>query len=227
MEKIKVSTGANNVIQLPNIGREGETYLHHINTHWDNLAKHTMYLPADTHFSREFYRRVRNFFDPNRTGFLSLMWSYPCDCAECGNQFSWHDIAGLFPKYYQEIHNSTNCTNVLFSYKGTFIVSAARTRGVRKTMYEELWQAFVDENSWAHQQNFTLGRPDSMSAPDFGFTMERMWGLLLQCSHVDTAWKCPSLKSGWRLDGDIADCQCLDSVVSTSGHGATGVKSQW
>jgi hypothetical protein len=44
MEKLKMATSVNNVIIIPNIGREGETYLHHINTHWDSLAKHTMYL---------------------------------------------------------------------------------------------------------------------------------------------------------------------------------------
>jgi CRISPR/Cas system-associated endoribonuclease Cas2 len=225
-KKIKLATSADKVIKLPNIGREGETYLRHINTRWDSLAKHTMYLPADTHFSPEFYRRIRNYFDPDRTGFLSLTWSYVCDSADCGDPFFWHDTAGLFPKYHHEIYNSTNRTNVLLSYKGTFIVSAARTRGVSKTMYEELWQAFVDENSWAHQQNFTLGRLDSMSAPDFGYTMERMWGMLFQCSNANTAWKCPSLKSGWRVGGDVADCQCLDSSVPTTGPGATGLAPQ-
>jgi hypothetical protein len=223
MEIIKQTTSVDEVIKLPNIGREGETYLRHINTHWDSLAKHTMYLPADVHFSREFYARLRNFFDPDRTGFLSLAWSDICNCAECGDQFFWHDTAGLFPKYYRELYNSTRCNSVLLSYKGSFIVSAARIRGVEKTIYKELWQGFVGENSWAHQPNYTQGRPDSMNAPDFGYTMERMWSLLFQCSNVDVAWKCPSLMSGWRLGGDMADCQCLDFNVSTRGQGATQV----
>jgi hypothetical protein len=219
-------TNANSVIKLANFGREGGTCFRHIKTRWDSLAKHTMYLPADTIFLQEFYRHLRNFFGPNRTGFLSPTWSYPCDCAEYGDQFFCHDTSGLFPKYYQEIYNSTSCTNILLSYKDTFISSAAHTRGVGKIMYEELWQAFVDENGWAHQQNFTPGRPDSMSAPDFGFTMDRMWRLLFQCSRVDAAWKCPLLKSDWRLGGDIADCQCLNSNVSASGQGATRVSPQ-
>jgi CheY-like chemotaxis protein len=50
-ENLKLRTGADKVIMLPNIGREGETYLHRINTRWDTLAKHTIFLQADVQFS--------------------------------------------------------------------------------------------------------------------------------------------------------------------------------
>jgi hypothetical protein len=109
------------------------------------------------------------------------------------------------------MYNSTICENVLLSYKGQFIVSAARIRGVNKDIYHDLWQAFVDENNPAHQPSNLQGRPDSMSAPDFGYTMERLWNLLFQCSSVDVGWKCPTLLSEWRLGGDISDCQCFDT----------------
>jgi hypothetical protein len=39
-----VGTGTDKIIKLPNIGRECETYLNHINNQWNNLAKHTMFL---------------------------------------------------------------------------------------------------------------------------------------------------------------------------------------
>ena len=90
------------------------------------------------------------------------------------------------------------------------MVSAARIRGIDKSIYQDLWNAFADEKSWAHQDEFVRGRKDSMSAPLVGYTMERIWNLLFQCSDMDIAWKCPTLLSQWRIGGDVSDCQCFD-----------------
>lgn len=210
-EKIRLMTGANKVVKRPNVGREGETYLHHIISNWDSLAGHTIFLQADIHNSREFYTRVENYYDPKRTGYLSLGWSGVCDCESCGDRFFWQDDVGLFPKIHSEVYKSTDCRSVLLSYKGQFIVSAARIRGVNKAIYYDLWHAFVNETSWAHQKEYLQGRPDSMSAPDFGFSVERIWNLLFQCSDMDIAWKCPTLVSEWRFGGDVGDCQCFDT----------------
>jgi hypothetical protein len=212
-EDIRQRTGANRVAKLPNIGREGETYLNHITSHWDSLAKHTIFLQADVHNSREVHNRLQTYFDPKRTGFLNLGPSDICNCENCGDQFFWTDNVGLFPEYYSRIYNSssTACKQVSISYKGQFIVSAARIRGIDKAVYHDLRQAFVDENSWAHQPDFLRGRPDSMSAPHFGYSMERMWNLVFQCEGLEVAWKCPSMTSGWRIGGDVGDCQCFDS----------------
>jgi hypothetical protein len=212
-DDIRQRTGANRVTKLPNIGREGETYLNHITSHWDSLAKHTLFLQADVHNSREVHTRLHNYFDPERTGFLNLGSSDICNCENCGDQFFWTDNVGLFPEYYSRIYNSssTACKQVSISYKGQFIVSAARIRGIDKAVYHDLRQASVDENSWAHQPDFLRGRPDSMSAPHFGYSMERMWNLVFQCEGLEVAWKCPSMTSGWRIGGDVGDCQCFDS----------------
>jgi hypothetical protein len=214
VKNLKLRTGADEVIKLANVGREGETYLHHINTRWDTLAKHTMFLQADIHFNREFYSRLGNYFDADRTGFLNLGTADVCDCDSCGDRHFWFDNVGLFPQYHNEIYNSTDCSNAVINYKGSFIVSAARIRGIKRNIYNELWQAFIDKDSWAHQPDFSQGRPDSMNAPDFGYTMERMWSLLFQCSDMNVAWKCPSSISGWRIGGGIADCQCFDDDTS-------------
>lgn len=209
-QEVRRRTGADRAVQRPNVGREGETYLYHIKDRWDSLAKHTIFLQADIHNPREFYPRLQRYFDSHRTGFLSLGWSDVCSCGECGDRFSWSDDTGIFSFYHSKITNSTECGNALLSYKGQFVVSAARIRGINKMIYNDLWHDFVDENSWAHQPEFLKGRPDSMSAPDFGYTMERMWNVLFQCSDMSIAQKCPTLLSGWRLNGDIGDCQCFD-----------------
>jgi hypothetical protein len=210
---IRQRTGATRVTKLPNIGREGETYLNHITTHWDKLAKHTIFLQADVHNSREFYPRLRNYFDPERTGYLNLGAAETCHCKDCGDRNFWSDNAGLFPQYYARVYNTSSsaCEDVSMSYKGQFIASAARIRGIDKAIYHDLRQAFVDENSWAHKPDFLRGRPDSMTAPQFGYAMERMWNLVFQCEGMDVAWKCPTMISGWRIGGDEGDCQCFDT----------------
>lgn len=212
-DRVKMGTGADKITVLPNIGREGQTYLYHILNNWDTLAKHTAFLQANVHNPREFYPRIRDYFDPAQTGMLSLGWSgQVCNCEECGDRFSFWDTTHLFPRIYNRINNSTQCDKVLMSYKGQFITSAKRIRGVDISVYRDLHEAFVDEGSWAHQEEYFQGREDSMSAPIFGYTMERMWNLLFQCNSMDVAWKCPTLLSGNRIGGGIEDCQCFDPV---------------
>lgn len=209
--EIKESTGADQVTPLPNIGREGETYLKHILGNWDSLAKQTVFLQADVHNPREFYPRIRDYFVPGRTGMLSLGWSgQVCNCDNCGDRFNLWDTTHLFPEISNRINNATKCENVVLSYKGQFVASAKRIRGVDKSVYQDLHDAFVNPDSWAHQEEYLQGRPDSMNAPAFGYLMERIWNLLFQCNSMDVAWKCPTLLSGLRIGGNFEDCQCLD-----------------
>ncbi|THW35563.1 hypothetical protein D6D21_09097 [Aureobasidium pullulans] len=54
-----------------NVGREGAAFLHHITTGWQNLANHTLFMQAKSHYSGSIRRRIQDYFVPN-TGFLSL-----------------------------------------------------------------------------------------------------------------------------------------------------------
>lgn len=90
------------------------------------------------------------------------------------------------------------------------MVSAARIRGIDRSTYHDLQQAFVDENGWAHQEPYLHGRTDLMSDSFFSYILERTWNLRFQCPDMVVAWKCPSLISGWRTDGNVGDCQCFD-----------------
>jgi hypothetical protein len=212
--QLQSSTQAFNVTKLSNIGREGATYLHHITHHWNSLAKHTIFLQADVHNPREFYPRITDYFDPVYTGMLSLGFSgQVCNGQSCGDRWGWKDTSGLIPELYQEIYNQT-AAEVLLSFKGQFIVSARRIRGVRKAVYKGLLAAFVNPSSWAHKEAFLRGRANSLDKPVFGYTIERIWSILFQCSDMDVAWKCPTLLSGKRRGGGIGDCQCFDFTKS-------------
>jgi hypothetical protein len=209
IEALKHRTGATEMIHLPNIGREGESYLYHIISKYDDLAKHTLFLQAHVHNSWELKRRIGHYFVPN-TGMLNLGFSEACDCNDCWDRFGWHDnvVSGL----HQSVYNST-CSDILLSYKGQFIVSAQRIRGSDPKIYSALQEALVDPDSWAHKEPYLRGRPDSMSAPRFGYTLERLWSILFQCSEMDIVEKCPTLLSGTRSGGELSDCQCLDGTA--------------
>ncbi len=210
-DKIKQQSGAKSVTVLPNIGREGGTYLHHIIERWDSLAKQTIFLQAEIHNPREFWPHLNYYFVPDKTGFLSLGWSGSvCNCDSCSDRFYWQDDTQLFPALQRRINGEDTCREVLLSYKGQFVVSAARIRGIDKSIYQDLWGAFANETGWAHQEDYVQGRKDSLSAPLFGYTVERIWNLLFQCSDMDIAWKCPTLLSKWRIGGNVGDCQCFD-----------------
>ena len=255
--------------QLLNIGREGQSYLHHILKNWDGLANHTLFMQAKTHMSRQLKMRASDYFVPS-TGFLSLgeAEGAMCDCSSstCSDRF-WADNSGLVRETYLAVHGLSECPTrnstsetvqdttvalgpsgkILLSYKGQFIVSAKRIRGVRKQIYEDLNTLFVDENAWTHTERYlsrvenqdglaitrsegndadhphdtsvdvmsnvglqNVRMKDDMSAPVFGYTMERMWSMVFQCDEESIARTCPSLLSGWRTGGRREDCQCLD-----------------
>lgn len=108
---------------------------------------------------------------------LSLGFSgQSCECNNCGDRFGWQDKSGIVEETWKEVFNQT-CgeQRVLLSYKGQFVASAARVRANEKAMYERLRDALQEPDSWAHGQEYLQGRPDSLNAPYFGYTLERLW----------------------------------------------------
>jgi len=123
-------------------------------------------------------------------------------------------------------------TKVLLTYKSQFIASAARIRGSsassnkRKQLFKNLYDALTNPESWAHNfpprsnpKDFipsVHSRSDSLQKPYLGYTLERLWGMLMQCGaggDVGIAvggWKCASVLGGARRGGEAGDCQCLD-----------------
>ncbi|KAF8860280.1 hypothetical protein BDZ45DRAFT_703890 [Acephala macrosclerotiorum] len=61
---------------------------------------------------------------------------------------------------------------------------------------------------WAKGEIY--GEEDSLERPYLGFTVERLWGVLLQCSNGEIAWNCPSLEREWRTGGRREDCGCIE-----------------
>jgi hypothetical protein len=216
---LKLSTGASTVSRLPNLGREGGTYLSHIIDQWDSLAQQTMFIQAHPHNMRELIPRINTYLVPE-TGMLNLGFAgVSCACDRCGDMFDWEDKWSVVPALYERIYSHA-CTSstppILLSYKGQFIASAQRIRGIEKKIYGGLLNTITSVDGWSHNSS-VIGDMrggtgvDSPDNPYFGFTVERVWGLLMQCATDQRVGaRCPSLLSGGGTGGRVEDCQCLD-----------------
>ncbi|KAF2835976.1 hypothetical protein M501DRAFT_1007507 [Patellaria atrata CBS 101060] len=203
LKQIKRTLKADHVIQLHNVSREGETYLHHITQQWDNLAEHTLFMQAEMH-----QQRVALHRNSGLRGYVTT-----CDCNGCGDFSGSRDDTNSIATIHAELDGGEKCKFALLLYRGQFIASARRIRVAKKEVFKKLHTALVDPKSWAHNEPYLRGRRDNMNNPRFGFTLERLWYTLMQCSDLDIAWRCPSLLSGLHVGARLEDCQCLDPVL--------------
>ena len=136
-----------------------------------------------------------------------------CDCNSCGDRWGWEDSWAVVPALYEKIYNKAceTDTPILLSYKGQFIASARRIRGISRKVYGGLLDTITSTEGWSHDEKIVGSNEDSPDNPYFGFTVERAWGLLMQCAtDGGVAARCPSLLSGMSTAGSVGDCQCLD-----------------
>jgi hypothetical protein len=205
------------IFRLPNKGREGGTYLTHLLTNWNNLAEHTLFIQGDIHNREKFLHRLEDFFSPNSTGFLPLGFARKtCVLTDCVDDWGWrdrfHHLSSFYTSRYREIAPPLR---MLLTYKGQFVVSARRVRGMGREVLEMLLGMLEDtERSFGKEDpqawiNGQVVEDDDKSNPKFGYTLERAWGLVFQCADGRIAEECPELGKRRRGEGDGA-CQCLD-----------------
>ncbi|KAK6331558.1 hypothetical protein TWF718_002107 [Orbilia javanica] len=216
MDILQMRLAADEVIMLPNEGREGGTYLHHILDRYDDLANHTLFIQAEPHSQKRLLNRIKLYFDPSRTGMLDLgnRELRGCKCLDCRDEYSWRDTTGLVPDLMAQAHH-IKCdedTQVVTSYKGQFIVSSKRVRAAKRSFYETLNEKLIGKN------RVVIGDPleDKIDAPFFGYSLERSWAIIFQCADL-TAIRdmCPGLTLLGTNFGDFRrarpeDCGCLD-----------------
>jgi hypothetical protein len=206
---------------LPNIGREADTYLEHITAQWDNLANHTLFMQASVHFAPAGYlSRVSDYFVPS-TGFLSLSdtGGFCPSCDGCHDR-DWTEDPVLLRELYSDFNGQAECKDVVLTYRGQFIASAARLRGNDVELYRRWLDELRDPRGRLHTAPYTEDqwsvKEDSLSAPRVGFTLERIWGMILQCNERGMAERCPSLLSRSLCPqplcgvASLEECQCLD-----------------
>ena len=194
------------VSSLPNIGREGETYLHHIlDNHPNNadnnstgLADHTLFLQAEMHDPWYMRPRITQYFTP-QTGFLSLWHTETLcsSCTTCRDHSTWNPDARVLESVFREANNGSDCAGLVPTYRGQFIASAKRIRANDVALYEGL------------RERFTV---TGLENPAWGYDLERLWGTVLKCPGGRRMGdRCPSMLSGMLgTVGAVGDCQCVD-----------------
>jgi hypothetical protein len=211
------------IIQRVNKGREAAAYLTHIlSPPHQPLATHTFFLQAEMHSASLILARVNDYFTAN-TGFLSLSDTHQGTntCAQHPwDTSTWSESPDVLSPIYTAL-NITKCVDYTFTYRGQFIVSARRILSNSPAVYKLLLQNLIDENASTHtkqyrNQPWLPSKQDSLNAPLFGFTMERLWGLVFGCE--GKMQRCPSLvhgalkrATGGRRAG-VGECQCLDRL---------------
>ena len=215
---------------LPNSGGVTATYLHHILNSWEHLSAQTLFLSTSSPHSLLTSSRFRDYLmpavsregnvpHPPSTGFLNLGDQQVCHCDKCFDSTGWTDTFHLVHSMWGAARpGSRPCASVLLTYGNNFITSADRIRGVGKDVWQVLYEALTDEDlhhAWAHDDRrlprkgiMTKEKEDSLEKPYLGLTIERLWGILMQCSNSEIAWSCPNLLRGWRRGGKVTDCGC-------------------
>ena len=222
---IKEASGADDVIQLPNVGREGGTYLHHLLSVYDDPPRFTLFAQSKLKKGQEegtgkmtqwLQDRLRTTFR-NETGFMSMDRKHDiCYCGHC-TDMGRDDFYPLWPQIYTMLQGKV-CQRLeghILSFNGHFIVSRKRILARPRNIYEHL-QAFVDApaDHWIHSepepQWFERDKgPSVPSNPKFGHTLERLWHTIFTCDDPEQVIDCDI--EGMRPEGP-GGCSCKDAA---------------
>ncbi|KAE9961578.1 hypothetical protein BLS_001736 [Venturia inaequalis] len=215
LDLIRRTINTTRVTLLPNLGREGGTFIDHIILNFDRLARHSMFIQAAMHEYDHAKNHIGDYFGVD-TGVLSLGTYESCNCIDCTDPW---DAARKFPRL-EELYAALNgqfCPkSVVLTYLGQFITSATRIRSRGLKAYEYLKKVLeADESHFIHADPKQDIFQDDVTNPYFGHTLERSWMILFGCSEKRLVEKCgswPGLKTARKPLGSNDDCQCLDDI---------------
>ena len=227
IEAIRSATGADAVITLPNIGREGGSYLHHILENYDDPPPFTLFAqsylkkaqqtisgPTEGHLKDWLYTRLHERFN-HQTGFLSLDRKHDiCYCGHC-TDMGRDDFYPLWSQFYALITGEV-CQRLdgqILSFNGHFVVSRKRILARPRHLYEYLEELVnAPEDHWIHTEPeptwFEKDKGKSIpSNPKFGHTLERLWHTLFGCDRPEQVTDCDI--AGMQPEGP-GGCSCND-----------------
>jgi hypothetical protein len=202
------------VIQSPNLGREGGTFMRHIYERWDDIASHTMLIQAEMHFHDDALNQLTDYLIP-ATGVLNLGMYMVCECLTCAEPW---DYTRLFPRLL-EIHSMVSkkfCEGQLpLSYLGQLVVSEKRIRINSRDFYKMMLDTIEsDMDGFIHKDPRQDEFNDDPSNPYFGHTMERAYLVLFGAYNATVAHSCgfgiPGLVHRKPADEPYSKCQWLD-----------------
>jgi hypothetical protein len=145
-----------NAISLPNLGREGHTYMYHILSNYNNIDEYTVFLQGNPFdHSRDLFSKLKEFEElQDKPDFFPLCHEMLTD-DDKGKPHNWFNIPVGF--YYNNLFKVPR-TEFIFGSGAQFIVSKKRILSRPKSFY---WNI--------------LKHLETSIDPTSGYCYERMW----------------------------------------------------
>jgi hypothetical protein len=171
-----------NVIPLPNVGRESHTYLHHMETHYEDLPAHMMFVHGHVEHMGNLLR-VLSALTPT-TGFMCLAYfgRSTCDGGELHPDRRMREVWALARRDF--CFDDFN-----ICYRAHFLVSAARVRHHGLGFYRRLREIHeLPADHIIYKDAQQLADPAvrngwGPSNPLLAHTFERAWTFLFNCHY--------------------------------------------
>ncbi|GAA93549.1 uncharacterized protein L969DRAFT_557826 [Mixia osmundae IAM 14324] len=213
LEELRDTLGADHVAYLPNVGREGGTYLDHIISHYDrqDFADHTLFTQAHLSYREIAERRLGAL--RSSTDYLHLAPYVP---SECGlDQRVWFMLPRLreIVNYFNAAPNSFCHGRQLASWAAQFIVSRRKIMARTVEQYQTINTMIgAPEAHWIYADHVPEGwdwggQGNNPGNNYFGHSLERAWPVIFGCDDVRIADECPDESA------DPLQCQCLNTSV--------------
>ncbi|KAJ9120035.1 hypothetical protein QFC22_002932 [Naganishia vaughanmartiniae] len=220
MHKLRKEVGADEVVALKNVGREGETYLNHITRHYDSLTsplgRQTLFIQPHLAWDWLFLPRMEKVLT-DTTGFVSFGPYLNASCTKDGNEIDSHGqshprIAQIYSSFQGDLCPADGFS---ITWAGQFMASRKRIWGNKKSTYANLLEFFhvpklaEDDAAYATTRKEWIWKEgwwnSEESNPTLGHALERSWPAVFQCSDLRLAEKCQR-----EAEIDPAFCQCSD-----------------
>ena len=145
-----------NTVSLPNIGREGHTYMYHIVLNYDNLDDYTVFLQGNPFdHTRDLFSKLKEFEDlQDKPDFFQLCHELLTD-DEKGKPHHWDDIP--VSNYYNDLFKVPR-KEFIYGSGAQFIVSKERILSRPKSFYTKIMNDLEESIN-----------------PPCGYCYERMW----------------------------------------------------
>eukprot|EP00891_Asterochloris_glomerata_P001268 jgi/Astpho2/1268/Aster-x0053 len=162
------------VQQLPNVGREVETFLRYIVHRYNNLPTHVLFVQDEPHHTGDLLGGVQGTFKPDTEYLaLNLLTTRMTASGDEWQQFEPHVVPYLWAVSTQTFFPHDG---YLASYTSQFLVSKSRILHRPLSAYKFLLNVF-------HQPVADPMLPDTELA---GYVIERLWTALFDCWDVES-----------------------------------------
>ncbi|CAF1103445.1 unnamed protein product [Rotaria magnacalcarata] len=201
---LKLLLKADIIQLLPNLGREGGTYLYHIINNYDIIANHTIFSQAgvegitNTGLADWYLDRLDKQFNSS-VGYMPLINNNMITNYDCGSHRTGH-----FPRMVQvwSMLEQSLCPpgGQAVAFRGQFLVSGKRIRDRPLKVYKYLYELITANSShWLHRDLRSIFYKSTPDNPIFGHTVERIWTILFKCFKTDLYDRCKR-----------RECACFD-----------------